>query len=263
MITEKFCVYKITNLVSGTLYIGKTNNMIDRFKSHITAANSGNNNQIICKAIAKYGSNNFSIELIDDNLSEDMAFLLEISWINLLKSTGNRLYNMTIGGEGRSGLKHSEETKKKMSESQKGKIVSEETKAKQSIAHLGDKTFNFGKQLPESTRNKISQSNLGKKTKLSKSLINQITLLISNGDTAKSISNQLNLCEKTVRKISRNKITINGERNPNAQLKGHQVVEIKLLLNSGNTIANIARQYNVGESTIRHIRDGKTWKHIQ
>lgn len=58
------------------------------------------------------------------------------------------------------GRHHSEETRRKMSESHKGKILSEETKRKLSEANKGN-TYHKGKKHSEETRIKISEANKG------------------------------------------------------------------------------------------------------
>lgn len=69
--------------------------------------------------------------------NEQDAFNKESELIKLLKDLGKSLANMTDGGEGAAegnknllGHKHSEETKKKISEAVKGRKHSEETKRK-------------------------------------------------------------------------------------------------------------------------------------
>ena len=58
------------------------------------------------------------------------------------------------------GKKHSEETRRKISESHKGKILSEETKRKLSEANKGN-TYHKGKKHSEETRIKMSESHKG------------------------------------------------------------------------------------------------------
>lgn len=66
-----------------------------------------------------------------------------------------------------SGFTRSEETKRKMSEAQKGKIVSEETRKKMSLARKGRPAHNKGKPakhaISEETKRKMSESHKGKK----------------------------------------------------------------------------------------------------
>ena len=59
--------------------------------------------------------------------------------------------------------RNNELTKKHNSESQKGKIVSEETRKKLSESHKGENSSMYGKQHTEETKKKISESKKGKK----------------------------------------------------------------------------------------------------
>ena len=96
--------------------------------------------------------------------SREEAKLLEIFWISMYgridKGTGC-LFNHTNGGEGTSGriYSHSDETKKKMSESRKGRIGpmvgkkhSDETKEKMSKSHSGENNHFFGKTHTQETK---------------------------------------------------------------------------------------------------------------
>ena len=61
------------------------------------------------------------------------------------------------------GRKHSEETKKKISEAHKGKKLSEEHRKKLSEAVKGTNNPNYGKKLSEEHRKKLSEAHKGKK----------------------------------------------------------------------------------------------------
>lgn len=77
------------------------------------------------------------VVILHQNLTEQEAFELEVREI---KFYGRRdlgegpLINMTDGGEGSSGNYHSEETKKRIGDFHRGKIVSEETKLRMRIS---------------------------------------------------------------------------------------------------------------------------------
>ena len=111
---------------------------------------------------------------LKQNLTEEEAFKHEIYMIAVLGridlGTGI-LHNMTDGGEGISNP--SEETRRKMSETHKGKIVSEEsrkrigeanknpseeTRRKKSDANRGENNPNYGKTASEETRKKLSEA---------------------------------------------------------------------------------------------------------
>ena len=90
-------------------------------------------NQYFINAINKYGWDNFQHIIIAKGLSEDEAKWLEIELIKVWDSSNRKYgYNVSLGGE--SG-NHSEETKKILSETHKGKVHSEETKNKISENH--------------------------------------------------------------------------------------------------------------------------------
>ena len=136
------------------------------------------------KAIEKYGWENIKHELLDTNLTEYEAKCLEeyyiFSYRTYVGFSDCNGYNCTLGGEGSLGYIASEEARKKISESNKGRTVwnkgkkgkqhhSEETKIKMSEAHKGQIAWNKGKQshnkgkhLSEEQKNKISASLKGK-----------------------------------------------------------------------------------------------------
>jgi hypothetical protein len=127
-----------------------------------------------------------NIVIVLENLTEEQAFQNEmdfISWYGRVDSGTGILRNLTDGGEGVSGLIHSEETrrkigeaqkgnthslgkttseetKRKIGEAQKGKILSEEHKRKISEAQKGN-TNNLGKTTSEETKQKISEAKKG------------------------------------------------------------------------------------------------------
>lgn len=118
-------VYKITNLVNGKFYIGKTTKTIaERFKQHTQLRSS---NMLISHAIKKYGSKNFIIEELATAATELELSNLEKTYITSLSPH----YNIAEGGTGgatRRGLKHTAETKQKISLAHKGKTLSDKHK---------------------------------------------------------------------------------------------------------------------------------------
>lgn len=85
-------------------------------------------NRHFYNAINKYGWENFKHIVLFNNLTIDEASLLEQMYIALYNTTNPKYgYNQSLGGE--HGL-HSEESKKKMSECRKGRVITEEWMAK-------------------------------------------------------------------------------------------------------------------------------------
>lgn len=173
------------------------------------------------RIVAKHG---LKVEFLAKYIEEELAFLVEAEAIDLYKKLGIRLSNMTDGGEGASGYKHTEEHKSKMVGNQFGKLVktngfkgkthSDEQKAKWSETRKGVTSPRKGVVLSDETRSKISQSRMG--------------------------------------------IVVQKRR----ALTDDQVREIRVLLPQ-HSIAALARKYGVGESTIRRLRDGERYGEIK
>lgn len=68
--------------------------------------------------VAKHG---YLVKIVMDDLLEEQAMSLERETIKNLREMGVKLCNFTDGGDGVSGLMHSEESKRRMSEAKKGK----------------------------------------------------------------------------------------------------------------------------------------------
>lgn len=116
-------IYRYT-APNGKIYIGQTISETHRKAVHRNQAK--NPKDYFHKAIAKYGFDAFKYDVIFRTASKDesrLKFLLntmESYYIRKFQSNNPDIgYNLTTGGEGFSG-KHSEETKKKMSESHRG-----------------------------------------------------------------------------------------------------------------------------------------------
>lgn len=92
------------------------------------------------KAImAKLSREGFAVEvkIVASGLTEQESFNLEIERIAFWRQEGVDLANITIGGEGASGLKHSDETKRLWSEQRKGRHVPPEGRIKRSETMKG------------------------------------------------------------------------------------------------------------------------------
>jgi len=118
-----FLIYKHTS-PSGKSYIGQTSNYEYRSWRH---NRDDNKCRRFAAAIKKYGWENFTHEILADNLTQEEANKLEEHYIldhNTLTPHG---YNLTTGGDGK---QCSEETKAKISAARTGKPRSEKTKNK-------------------------------------------------------------------------------------------------------------------------------------
>lgn len=192
-------IYLITNLINGHRYIGQ-----HKYNKPELDPNYFGSGKLLENKIKQYGKENFKIELLD--ICNSLDELNEAEKQNIYKyrtyiDWHEGGYNLTIGGDGveslceeskskmiesnkktwsspnmkqtvskrRKGIKASEETKKKMSESHKGifagdnhpmygKNLSEETKKKISIANSGENNGFYGKCHTEETKKKMRES---------------------------------------------------------------------------------------------------------
>lgn len=108
---KKWCVYTHTNNINGKKYVGITCNKPERRwrngKGYIL--------QQFYNAIQKYGWDNFTHEILFNNLTEKEANKKEIYLIEKLNTKSPNGYNMSSGGDSTCGFKMSEETKQKLS----------------------------------------------------------------------------------------------------------------------------------------------------
>jgi hypothetical protein len=108
------------------------------------------------RVFKKYGK---IVDIIADDISLDGAKEMEKF---LISSIGiENLCNQTLGGEGAFGLKHTEETKRRISEANKGKVFSPETLAKISAKSKGHPNYNLSHT--DEAKAKISAAFKGKK----------------------------------------------------------------------------------------------------
>jgi len=110
-------IYLIINLITDKKYVGQSINVNLRWKKHIY--NSKNNimkSKFLYGAMNKYGINNFKIDIIENNIDMECINEREKYWIKYYNSLAPNGYNLTIGGEGTFGYKHTYITKCQLSD---------------------------------------------------------------------------------------------------------------------------------------------------
>lgn len=151
-------IYKITN-PCGKVYIGQTINLARRRNRY---KNSKCVNQIlIYNSIQKYGWDNHKFEVIEEIISENYLYeildSLEKYHIGFYKSNRNKYpqiegLNLTDGGDGMRGFKHSEQTKKLIGEKGKGYKHTSEARIKISEAGKRPCSDNLKSKLSEAMK---------------------------------------------------------------------------------------------------------------
>ena len=129
-----YCVYKHT-CPNGKIYIGITSNY-----SHRCCPSNYKHNIRWTNAINKYGWDNIKHEILLEHLTKEEACQKEIELIALYKSTEPKFgYNVNLGGNipFNYGRHLSEEHKKNIAIANTGKVPTEEAKEKNRSKHLG------------------------------------------------------------------------------------------------------------------------------
>lgn len=150
-------IYRITNLTNGKMYIGQhaTSELDDGYMG------SG---KIIKHAVKKYGKENFRKEWLMFCEDEEELNYMERVYVDQTWVDRSDTYNLRLGGD---GGQHSEQTRKKMSESHKGKIAWNKGIKMPQEAHKGNHNPFYGKHHSEKTKRKMSEALKGKNRNLS------------------------------------------------------------------------------------------------
>ena len=178
---KKMCVYAIKNLVNGKVYVGITKDSFHvryRGKWWIFSQNDH-----LKASVKKYGLENFQVEILEHNISTYEELLKkEVQYIQQFNSI-QAGYNKTTGGrqptysqesrdkksqtlkehyrkvggsplKGVSGrFKHTDETKKQLSEMKIGKVG--HAHAEEHKQHMSD--LMAGRKVSQNTKNKLSK----------------------------------------------------------------------------------------------------------
>jgi group I intron endonuclease len=161
---KKYLVY-ILAFEDGKFYVGITSNLKNRLSKHKDEPSAKLKPALEAKL-------KFSVTVLEDGLTRNKALLLEQAtsmeldsvtngynkFVGHLIGPNNPNYGKSMKGKNspRYGRKHTEYTRKRMSEAKKGKRHTEVTRNKMSEAHKG-------KKLTESTKKKLSEALKGEK----------------------------------------------------------------------------------------------------
>jgi group I intron endonuclease len=148
-------IYGIRNIVNGKWYIGQSVNIHKRKCLHFSFLNRGVHfSKHLQSAYSKYGASSFEFHILEE-APIHMLDIYECAWIDFYKSDKDLFgYNLRSGGQ--INHRYSQDSKNKMSESHKGKILSEEHKR-----HILESRKGY--RHSAETRRKIGESHKGLK----------------------------------------------------------------------------------------------------
>jgi GIY-YIG catalytic domain/NUMOD3 motif len=282
-----FYTYIILNTATNKRYVGKAEDIQQRWRQHKSVAFNPNAecyNYPFYRSIRKYSKISddiekiFVFELVEEYENEIDAFDREVYLVSYYKTNirehGNKSqgYNQTTGGEGTSGLKWSLESRKKFSEKTKGRPVSEETKKKliitstglvhtekakqkMSVSKMGDKNPQFGKMKSQEEKDHLSNL-LSGKPKPKRTIEHSASISKARkGKPGKPHT------EITKKKLSEDR---SGDKSSSAKLTWKLVAQIREEHITGEMgYVKLSKKYGVSVSAIANIIKNKTWKIVQ
>jgi group I intron endonuclease len=154
-------IYRAKNKINGKVYVGQTIENLTRRKSD---HENSKNDYYFIRAIKKYGKENFEWKVLEHCDSKGEMNEMEFHYIKQYNSFGDNGYNLTFGGEGTIGFKHSNNTKQNLSVLAKKRFCSKEShpwyKRKHSDETRIKMSDSWKNRLPASdeTRQKMSES---------------------------------------------------------------------------------------------------------
>lgn len=270
-------IYKYTNLINGMVYIGQTKQTLEqRDYKHQTQLND---NTYFHRALRKYGRENFSLELIEDNIPYEALNEKEKYYINYFDSfytTGNG-YNLTQGGQWGSGtqkltIQQSQEIKQLIANSS---MSFSEIGSNYNVTVYCISDINRGRTFRDDSLDypirKVPTRSFIDETKIDIIL----DMLCNTEMTQKEIAEATDVHEYTVGEINRGhnswcpKELVYPLRKPvqnntyvnKITYKDVQEICYKLCF-TNTTIENIGKQYGIAKNTVGDISRGLTWKNI-
>lgn len=152
---SRFYVYEHWRTDTDTcFYVGKGS----RYRANYVQRPHNRHHSFILKKLEREG-HTVDVKIVAGGLEEVAAFALEIERIAHWRGLGVFLANQTDGGDGPSGMKHSDETREKIRIAHTGRKRSPETCARIGAANKGK---NLGKTASPETRDKMSVARKGK-----------------------------------------------------------------------------------------------------
>lgn len=138
MATEFAGVYEIRNTLNNKVYIGSSVNVRKRLGEHRRKLGRGAHGSAHLQASwGQYGPDAFVFKTLLICAEADVLFFEQRIIDGYAALDSKRGYNKRVVAQTNAGMKHSEETKRRVSAGMVGRVFSDATKAKISAAKLG------------------------------------------------------------------------------------------------------------------------------
>ena len=192
-------------MINGHIYIGSSVNLAVRMSNYLNTTylkNRKNNNMPIIQALLKYGQENFAILIVEyvdiENLSVRETFYIThfLPYYNVLKQGYSSL-----------GYKHTEATKKLLSELAQNKVHSDKTKSLISKALVGENNPFYNKSHSMDAKLRMIEANSAYPVYIYNSL-NKLLVIFPS---VKTLAKLINSNHATIVSYIKNKTLFRGE----------------------------------------------------
>lgn len=137
-------IYVIKNKVNNKVYIGQSKDIYKRWENHIRELNyNKHHNKHLQRAWSKYGYEKFKFDILLKCKADELNEFEHLKIKEFKSSNSNYGYNMNEGGDYVGASIVTDETKKKISEAQIGRKLTDEWKANISKSHKGKRPKNL------------------------------------------------------------------------------------------------------------------------
>ena len=268
-------IYKITCLINNKVYIGQTvqNPPIKRWLEHYDEITNKNNQLFLYRAIRKAGIENFTFQILEENISLDQLNKKEVYYINKYKSNCKEYgYNLTRGGHYSVRSKIDELTVLEIIEY----IKQESEKTFVEIAEIFGVSremisdINTGETWYFKSENYPIRDNSDFKNKISHDEVYNIYKRLLNNESLTSIARDYNVSVTNISNINKGKIYkfLDDDKYPlykpinsKTRVSKEKAEEIiKLLINNPDyTYSKIGEIVGVGRKTVSGINNGNLY----
>jgi group I intron endonuclease len=204
MSIKKSGIYRITNKINNKIYIGSAYNLSNRFSTHkYSLKNNKHKNPHLQSAWNLYGEKEFIFEILE--IVEDKTKIIEREqyYLDLYNPCDNSIgYNIAKKAGNTAGIKASEATRKKQSESAKKRPKYKWTEEQ------------------KQNRKKARKGQIMPWAKLNWGLVNEIRKMYTLGTFQRDIASKFNLAQTTVSEIIRNVIWVDDNYTYNRRRNG-------------------------------------------
>lgn len=271
-------IYQIKNTKNNKIYVGSSINIKRRWVEHRSDLKKmKHHSKHLQRAWYHYGEDAFVFSILEDVEDPNLLIEREQHYLDLYKPYEREIgYNNCPNAQNSLGFRHSEESKKKMSETRTGRKHSEETKRKigmaqknrkpiteetrekmkisskkrwakpdacsaetrkkMSEAHKGREAWNKGIETPEEVKKKISETLKGRPSPM------------KNRSHTKEAKQKISEAQS-------------GENNHNSVVTWEIVREMRARYAEGGiSQRKLAEEYGVSWGCVKHIIKNRTWR---